>query len=103
MEEWAYFVEALAKVKEGDGTLLDNTLTYALSDISYAKIHSLDGIPMFTAGKAGGRIKTGLHIDGAASPGTRVGYTAMKIMGLDIPSWGTLSNTTSKEVGEILA
>jgi hypothetical protein len=103
MEEWAYFVEALAKVKEGDGTLLDNTLTYALSDISYAKIHSLDGIPMFTAGKAGGKLKTGLHIDGAASPGTRVGYTAMKIMGLDIPSWGTLSNTTSKEVGEILA
>ena len=51
---------------------------------------------------AGGKIKTGIHVDGAASPGTRVGYTAMKILGLDIPSWGTLSNTTSKDVGEIL-
>ncbi|MET0279597.1 MAG: DUF1552 domain-containing protein [Steroidobacteraceae bacterium] len=102
MEEWAYFVEAFAKVPEGDGTMLDHSLTYALSDISYARIHSLDGIPMFTAGKAGGRLKTGLHIDGASSPGTRVGYTAMKVLGLDIPQWGTLSNATAKEVGEIL-
>jgi hypothetical protein len=102
MEEWAYYVEAFAKVKEGDGTLLDNCLIYSLSDISYAKVHSLDGIPMFTAGRAGGKLKTGLHIDGAEGPGTRLGYTAMKVMGLDVPSWGTLSNTTSKEIGEIL-
>ncbi|MHB1207528.1 MAG: DUF1552 domain-containing protein [Rhodospirillaceae bacterium] len=103
MEEWAYFVEAFAKTPEGDGTLLDHTLAYAMSDISYAKIHSLDGIPMFTAGRASGKLKTGLHIDGSASPGTRVGFTAMKILGLDIPSWGTLSNTTSKDISEILA
>jgi len=102
MEEWAYFVEAFAKMPEGDGTLLDNTLAYALSDISYAKIHSLDGIPMFTAGKAGGKIKTGLHIDGKGTAGTRLGYTAMKLMGIDIPEWGTASNATSKEISEVL-
>ncbi|MGE3335963.1 MAG: DUF1552 domain-containing protein [Rhodospirillaceae bacterium] len=102
MEAWAEFVAAMAAVKEGDGTLLDNTLVYAMSDISYAKIHSLDNIPMFTAGTAGGRIKTGLHVQGNGEAGTRLGYTLMKVMGLDIPSWGTLSNTTSKEIGEIL-
>jgi hypothetical protein len=87
---------------EGDGTLLDHMIVYAMSDISYAKIHSLDNIPMFTAGTAGGKIKTGLHIQGGGDPGTRVGYTVMKTLGLDIPSWGRLSNTTSKEIGEIL-
>ena len=102
MESWAEFVTILASVKEGDGTLLDNSLVYAMSDISYAKIHSLDNIPMFTAGKAGGRLKTGLHIQGKGDPGTRLGYTLMKVLGLDIPSWGTLSNTTSKEISEIL-
>jgi hypothetical protein len=102
MESWAYYVDALSKVKEGDGTLLDNVLVYALSDISYAKVHSLDNIPMFTAGRAGGKIKTGLHIAGNKDPGTRLGYTVMKLMGVDTPSWGTLSNTTSKEIGEIL-
>lgn len=102
MESWAEFVAAFAAVPEGDGTLLDNCLVYAMSDISYAKIHSLDNIPMFTAGTAGGRVKTGLHIQGGDGPGTRLGYTMMKVLGLDIPSWGTLSNTTSKEIGEIL-
>lgn len=103
MEAWAYHVDAFAKFKEGDGTLLDNVLIYATTDQSLARLHQIDGLPMFTAGRAGGKLKTGLHIDGKGSPGTRLGYTAMKVMGLDIPSWGTQSNNTSKEIGEILA
>lgn len=101
-EEWVYFVEAFSKVKEGDGTLLDNMLIYASTDQSFAKIHSIDGLPMFSAGSAGGKIKTGLHIDGGGTPGTRLGYTMMKTLGVDIPHWGTQSNNTSKEISEIL-
>lgn len=103
MESWAYFVEAFTKVKEGDGTLLDNVLLYATTDSAWARIHSLDGIPTFTAGRAGGRVKSGLHVDGAGGPASRIGYTAMKVFGADAPSWGTKSNLTSKEIGEILA
>lgn len=103
MEEWAYFVDAFAKVREGDGTLLDNMLIYASTDTNWARIHSIDGIPMFTAGRAGGRVRTGLHVDGAGTAATRVGYTAMKVFGVDAPSWGTKSNGTSSEVSEMLA
>ena len=102
MESWAYFVEAFTKVKEGDGTLLDNLLIYGTTDTAWARIHSLDGIPMFTAGRAGGKVKTGLHIDGAAGTAARLGYTIQKVMGVDTESWGTKSNNTSKELGEIL-
>jgi len=102
MEEWAYYVQALSKIKEGDGTMLDNVLIYASTDQSFAKTHAIEGIPMFTAGRAQGRVKTGLHIDGAGTPGTRLGYTTMRLMGLDVPSWGDQSNHTSKEIGEIL-
>ena len=102
MEEWAYFVQALAGVREGPGTMLDNVLIFANTDQSFAKTHAINGIPMFTAGRAGGRLKTGLHIDGGGSPGTRLGFTAMRLMGLDVPSWGTQSNGTSKEISEIL-
>jgi Protein of unknown function (DUF1552) len=101
-ESWAYYVQAFSKVKEGDGTLLDNMLIYASTDQSFAKIHSIEGLPMFTAGRAGGKIKTGLHIDGAGTAGARLGYTAMKTLGVDITSWGTQSNNTSKEIAEIL-
>src|SRR5262249_10307957 len=103
MESWAYFVDAFSKLKEGDATLLDNMLIYANSDHGYARVPALDGMVMFTAGRAGGKLKQGLHTDGAGTPVTRLGYTAMRTMGLDIPSWGTKSNTTSKDVGEILA
>jgi hypothetical protein len=102
MEEWAYYVQALADFREGDGSLLDNSLIYATTDQSFAKIHGIEGIPMFSAGRAGGQVKTGLHIDGGGSPGCRLGYTAMRLMGLDVRAWGDKSNNTSKEIGEIL-
>jgi hypothetical protein len=57
----------------------------------------------FTAGRAGGRVKTGFHIDAGRTSVTRVGYTAMRAMGLELPSWGVRSNNTSQEFGEILA
>jgi hypothetical protein len=102
MESWAYFVEAFNNVKEGDGTLLDNCLIMANTDVANARSHSLEEMPAFTAGKAGGKVKTGLHIDCKGAQGTQLGFTTMKVMGLDIPAWGTKSNQTSKVISEIL-
>jgi hypothetical protein len=102
MDGWVDFVSAFKTVKEGDGTLLDNVLIYATTDHGYARTHSLDGIPTFTAGRAGGRVKTGLHVDAKGTSVCRVGYTAMKIMGVNKTSWGVNSNNTSQEVGEII-
>ncbi len=102
MEAWAYHVSAFAKFKEGDGHLIDNVLIYATTDQSLARLHQIDGLPMFTAGRAGGKLKTGLHIDGKHDAATRLGFTAMKVFGLDKSSWGSQSNNTSKEIGEIL-
>ena len=59
MEAWAYFVEALANMPEGDGSLLDHSLIYAHTDCEFAKVHSLGGVPMFTAGRLNGQVKTG--------------------------------------------
>jgi hypothetical protein len=103
MASWAYFVQAFTRIKEGDGTLLDNVLILGTTDHSLARVHSLDGVPMFTAGRAGGRIKSGLHIDGGSTAGTRVGYTIMKTFGIDAETWGTQSNKTSQPVTEMLA
>jgi hypothetical protein len=102
MEAWSYFVEAFTKIKEGDGVVLDNMLIYANSDQSFAKVHGMDGIPMFTAGRAGGKVKGGIHVAGGGQPGTRVGFTCQKALGLDIESWGTQSNSTSKAISEVL-
>jgi hypothetical protein len=103
IDEWAYFVEAFTKIREGDGTLLDNMLIYANTDHGEARIHSLDGLVAFTAGRAGGRVRTGQHIDAGATGVTRVGYTAMRIMGVDLPTWGVKSNMTSNPLSEMVA
>ena len=102
MEEWAWYVQRLADFREGDGSLLDHCFVYATTDQSFAKLHAIDGIPMFSAGNAFGRVRTGLHLDGGGTPGCRLGYTAQRLMGVELPSWGTKSNQTSSEIGEIL-
>jgi hypothetical protein len=103
MESLADTAGALRNIKEGDGTVLDRTLIMASSETGFAKIHSLENIPIFTIGKAGGRIKTGIHVQAKGDPGTRVGLTAQQILGVPVSSWGTDSMETSKTVTEILA
>ncbi len=103
MEELAWFIDTFDSVKEGDGTLLDHTLVVAHAETSYAKIHAIDNIPAFMIGTAGGKLKTGLHIAGNGDPVSRIGLTAMQVMGLPLEKWGAGSLETAKTVTEILA
>jgi hypothetical protein len=90
-------------VKEGDGTLLDHSLILAYTDTGFAKLHTLEDIPMLLAGSASGRIKTGYHIAGAGGPVTRVGLTVQQAMGMSIDSWGVGAMATKKPITEIMA
>jgi Protein of unknown function (DUF1552) len=103
MKEWGYFLEKIANTSEADGSLLDHCLIYAHSDCQFAKVHSIDGIPMFTAGRLNGAVRTGQHIDGKGEAGTRLGYTLQRLMGVPVGSWGQGSMQASKEIAEIIA
>lgn len=103
MEGWGAFLDALASVKEGSGTLLDNCLVVAHSDCSEAKVHGVDGIPVMIAGNAGGRVRTGFHMAGNGDPISRVGLTVQQIMGVQIDRWGERSMSTNRAVTEIMA
>ena len=102
MEALAYFVGELAAIREGDGTILDNVLLMAHTDTNDAKVHAIDRLPVFTFGTAGGRLKNGLYVNGNGDPITRIGLTAMQVMGVPIDSWGAKSNMSSKPIQEIL-
>ncbi len=103
MEAWVYFVSALDKVKEGNRTLLDNTLVLAHSETEFAKFHTIDNIPIMTAGGAGGRVKTGLFVDGIGTPVSRVGLSIQQAFGVPVDRWGTKSMETNKTITEIMA
>jgi len=58
----AYFLEKMKSIKEGDGTLLDNSMIIFGAGISDGNQHNHDNLPLVLAGRGGGTIKTGRHI-----------------------------------------
>ncbi len=97
------FLKSLDGVKEGSGTLLDRLLILWQTDHGFARTHTMDNVPILTVGRAGGRLKTGIHYSGIGDPTTRVGLTVQQVMGVPTDRWGALSNTTSKPITELLA
>jgi len=102
MEAFGVFVDTLGQFKEGDGTLLDNSLVMAHSETNFAKVHSVEGIPMMLAGRAGGKVKTGLHVAGGSTAASRVGLTLQQAMGVPIDAWGEAGMHTNKPISEIM-
>lgn len=103
MEGLGEFLREMDSIKEGDGTLLDNMLVMAFSDTGYAKIHSLENIPVLLAGGAGGKHKAGQHIASKGESVTRISLTAQQIMGAPVGEFGTGAMKTSRPITEVMA
>jgi hypothetical protein len=96
-------VQALDSIREGDATLLDRSLIFAYTDHGEARLHSMKKYPVFTAGGAGGRMKTGFHLAAEGDAATRVGLTIQQALGISAGSWGTETNRATKPFSELLA
>ena len=99
---FADYLKQLDGYQEGSGTVLDRALILWQTDHGYARTHTMDDVPIMTVGRAGGRMKTGIHVVANGDPSTRVGLTAQQVMGVSVNSWGRLSNQTSKPLTELL-
>ena len=60
VEEFAYFLNKMKSVPEGDGNLLDNTCVLYAHEHAEAGPHKNTGLAMILAGHAGG-MQTGMH------------------------------------------
>jgi hypothetical protein len=103
METFASLLKQLDGVKEGAGTLLDHSLVLATSESNFAKIHTLDSLPIMVAGGGGGKWRSGQHIAGAGDPSSRVGLTIQQALGMSVGSWGAGAMETSRPITEVLA
>ena len=103
MELFAMLLKELDGIPEGDGTILDHSLVFAFTDQSFAKIHAVDGLPIFVAGGASGRMKAGFHVAGDSSPVSRVGLTIQKAMGVSLDVWGKGSMEVRQPYTDLLA
>jgi hypothetical protein len=62
LEQFAYFLEKLRSIKEGDGNVLDHSMIVYGSGISDGDRHNHDDLPILVAGKGSGTIKGGRHV-----------------------------------------
>jgi hypothetical protein len=62
MTKFAYFVDKLKSVADGDGTLLDHSLVLYGSSLSDGNQHNFSPLPIVLAGGASGRLKGGRHL-----------------------------------------
>jgi hypothetical protein len=59
---FAYFLQKLKATREGNGTLLDNSLFLCGSGMGNPDVHDHVNLPIVVAGGAAGNLKGGRHI-----------------------------------------
>ncbi|MBD3628609.1 DUF1552 domain-containing protein [Cyclobacterium sp.] len=62
LEQYAYFLNKLKSIKEGNGTLLDNSLVMFASGLRDGNRHSPRDLPIIVGGRGGGKIKSGQNL-----------------------------------------
>jgi hypothetical protein len=89
MTQFAYFVDRLKSVREGDGTLLDNCMVVYGSGIGDGNRHNHDNLPVLLAGKGGGTIETGRHVRAEKeTPMTNLYLSMLDRVGVNVPRLG---------------
>jgi hypothetical protein len=68
VQQYAYLVEKMAALREGESTLLTNSMVALGSGLGDGSIHSYKDLPLLIAGSGGGRLRTGEHV--RCNPGT---------------------------------
>lgn len=62
IEQYAYLLGKLRSIREGERSLLDNTMVLFGSDLRDGNKHDPKNLPIVVAGRAGGRLATGRHL-----------------------------------------
>jgi hypothetical protein len=68
--KYAKLVGLLDSIQETNGTLLDNSATMWLQELSDGAAHNLNNLPIVVSGKCGGYLKTGqvINVEGTGTP-----------------------------------
>jgi hypothetical protein len=83
-----YLIEAMKKVPEGSGTMLDNTLILWCNELSKGNAHSHDHMPFLLAGHAGGALRGNQFLQLSKIPHNNLLVSCMNLMGLPDTTFG---------------
>ncbi len=92
VEQYAYFLEKLDAVQDGEGTLLDNSMILYGSALGDGNRHTHHDLPIVLAGGAGGKIPTGRRLQYPTdTPMGNLFLSMLDIMGTPAESIGDSS------------
>jgi hypothetical protein len=60
--QYAYLLNRLREMKEGDSNVLDNSMILFASALSDGQRHNPHNLPLILGGRGGGRIESGQHL-----------------------------------------
>ena len=87
--QFAYLLEKLKAAPEGSGTLLDNCMVVYGSGIGDGDAHNHDNLPILLAGKGGGSIAAGRHVQyERGTPLMNLNLALLERMGVKVKSLG---------------
>jgi hypothetical protein len=89
-KQFAYLLDKMREVKEGDGTLLDNSLVLWTSEQANGYRHSHDNMPLLLAGNAGGTVTTNRWLKYTGNPPhNNLLVSILNAMGVPATRFGT--------------
>lgn len=87
-EQLAYLLQKLDSVPEGNGTLLDNTLVLAVSEIQHPESHAQNNMPFILAGNAAGKLATKRWLKVQSQPHNNMLVSILNMFGIEDTRFG---------------
>lgn len=89
VQQFVYLLTRLKAIREGERTLLDNSMVLCGSSLSDGDRHDPNNLPILLGGKGGGRIQSGQHLASPKNTPLCNVYVAMlEAMGVPVPRFG---------------
>ena len=98
-EQFAYLIDKLAAVPEGDGSMLDNTVVLWCNELGKGNSHTRRDVPFVLAGSCGGYYKTGRYLSYDGDPHNNLLLSLCHAMDAPVTSFGDPDNCTGELVG----
>lgn len=86
--QFAYLLDRMRSVTEGESNLLENSLVFFSSEIEDGNSHAHSNLPVLVAGSAGGKVVNGQHLSLDGGKMSQLFLAMLQALDVDITSFG---------------
>ena len=98
IEQFAYMLERMKSIDEGEGSLLDNSIVLYGSGMKDGNGHKREDLPILLAGKGKGSLKPGRHLTAKKQPLANLHLTLLQKFGIDEQEFNGTGKSTVAEL-----